>query len=77
MTPLQIVLPLLVIGFTVAAVIMCAETRRHLIRAKAAATRANAAAERAEWSAQHAEAAIEQGLADAATTPRTERGSAP
>lgn len=48
MTPLQIIQSLLSIGFAVAAVIMCAETRRYLIRAQAAATRAMTAAERAE-----------------------------
>lgn len=48
MTPLQIVQSLLSIGFAIAAFILCAETRRYLIRAQAAATRATTAAERAE-----------------------------
>lgn len=43
MTPLQIVQSLLSIGFAVAAFILCAETRRYLIRAQAAATRAETA----------------------------------
>lgn len=77
MTALQIVQSLLSIGFAVAAFILCAESRRYLIRAQAASTRANAAAERAEWAAQHAESAVEQGIADATTALRTQRRSAP
>lgn len=48
MTPVQIVLPLLSVAFALCALILCAETRRYLIRAQAAATRANTAAERAD-----------------------------
>ena len=77
MTPLQIIQSLLTIGFAIAGWILCADARRSLIRANAAATRANTAAERAEWSAQHAEAAIEQGIADAATATRAQDRSTP
>jgi hypothetical protein len=42
-TPLQTVQSLLSIGFAVAALIICADTRRSLIRAEAAATRAETA----------------------------------
>ncbi len=48
MTPLGIIQSLLSIGFAVCAFILCAETRRYLIRAQAAATRARADAVRAE-----------------------------
>lgn len=46
--PLQIIQALLSIGFAVAAWILCAESRRNLIRAQAAATRARSDAVRAE-----------------------------
>lgn len=60
MTPVQIVQSLLSIGFAAAAFILCAETRRYLIRAQAAAAHANAAAERAEAALKAAKALRQQ-----------------